>query len=159
MDRSRHTGAPAQGEQPANHQMEPTRPTVYGEMSPRRAAHLKRYTDKRKTNLPLRLWQFARPLCGSRGGAGFEYFDLRRGDEGRASHLAATAARVICGRSVAFFEPRSCRAALDVHLTLIAVTNTRRRGVPFDGRYNIRLHLTAPRGLCSRFRPCRIACG
>ena len=40
----------------------------------------------------------------------FEHSDLRRGNERRTEHLAAAAARVLCGRSVAFFELRFFRA-------------------------------------------------
>ena len=57
-----------------------------------------------------------------------------------------------CGRSgcfrhvAAFFERRGSRARPDVFLSAVAVTGTRQGVGRFDGRYNIRLHLTASRG-------------
>lgn len=68
-------------------------------LSPRRAAHLKRYTDKRKPIHSFRLGRFAEPRCCSRRRAssnvrvssphrrGLEHFDLRRGVKRKAIRI------------------------------------------------------------------------
>ena len=87
--------------------MEPSRRLSRAIMSPRRAAHLARYTDKRKPNSlsearavrNVSVWLeasgfFERPGVVT-AGPGFEQFDSRRGNERRAVPLAAVAARVV----------------------------------------------------------------
>jgi len=87
----------------------------------------------------------------------FARSDLRRGNEGRPEHLAALPLRLGCGmflpasngvaraRGLGSFEPRCCYG-----LSVCCFS--------FGRRYNIRLHLTAPRGRF-HFSPCRTAAG
>lgn len=144
----------------ANLQMEPTRPTVCAIMSPRRAAHLARYTDRTESLFSQSF--FARWGFNTRWGV----FAVSVG-----THRAPSNIRVVCRRAVSVSSSAVFRAAARGRCVergrsrvlgssglwcgarraplsgseagALAVVPSVRGS--FDGRYNLRLHLTAPR--------------